>query len=144
LLTCFKTSSAFINSKNKYQEKMKKLIFLVTVIFLAASLNVMANKTSVEVKGPATAKKGTEVTFIINVTHKGNSKAHHTDWVYLKLNGKEIKRWEYNKETLPPSENFTVEYKLTVSEDCTLEAEGHCNLHGSAGTKTLAIKTEKN
>ncbi|MCU0460840.1 MAG: hypothetical protein MUF36_02305 [Bacteroidales bacterium] len=123
---------------------MKKLIFLVPLIFLLASLNVMANKTSVEIKGPATAKKGTEVTIMINVTHKGNSKAHHTDWVYLKLNGKEIKRWEYNKENLPTSETFTVEYKMMVSEDCTLETEGHCNLHGSTGTKTLVIKTENN
>lgn len=123
---------------------MKKLMFLVTVIFLAASLNVMANKTSVEVKGPATAKKGSEVTFVINVTHKGNSKGHHTDWVTIKFNGKEVKRWDYTKEKLPASENFTLEYKMVVPEDGTIEVQGHCNLHGSTGAKTLALKTTSN
>jgi len=121
---------------------MKKLIFLLPVVFLAASFNVMANKTSVEIKGPSTVKKGTEVTFVINVTHKGNSKAHFTDWITVKFNGKEVKRWEYTKTSLPSSENFTFEYKMVVPEDGTLEVQGHCNLHGSTGPKTLVIKTE--
>jgi len=123
---------------------MKKLMFLVPVIFLIASLNVMANKTSVEVKGPATAKKGSEVTFVINVTHKGNSKAHFTDWVTVKFNGKEVKRWEYTKASLPSSEKFTLEFKMVVPEDGTLEVQGHCNLHGSTGAKTIALKTTSN
>ncbi len=119
---------------------MKKLIFLIPVLFFFASLNLMANKTSVEIKAPATIKKGQEVTFVINVTHKGNSKGHHTDWVTLKLNGKEIKRWDYPKDSLPAAENFTLEYKMVAAEDGTLEAQGHCNLHGSAGAKSVALK----
>lgn len=123
---------------------MKKLMFLVPVIFLVASLNVMANKTSVEVKGSATAKKGSEVTFVISVMHKGNSNGHHTDWVTVKFNGKEVKRWDYTKEKLPASGNFTLEYKMVLPEDGTLEVQGHCNLHGSTGAKTLALKTTSN
>jgi len=123
---------------------MKKLMFLVPVIFLLASLNVMANKTNVEVKGPATVKQGSEVTFVITVTHKGNSKSHYTDWVTVKFNGKEVKRWEYTKTSLPSSEQFTLEYKMVVPEDGTLEVQGHCNLHGSTGAKTLALKTTSN
>jgi len=120
---------------------MRKLIFMTTVLFLFSGLNLMANKTSVDIKAPATVKKGTEVTITINVMHKGNSKMHHTDWVTLKLNGKEVKKWEYTKESLPSSDNFTVEYKMTIPEDGTLEAQGNCNVHGSAGPKTLAVKT---
>jgi hypothetical protein len=52
----------------------------------------MANKNQREIKAPAEIKKGTEVTLVINVFHKGNSKTHHTDWVFLKINGKEVKR----------------------------------------------------
>ena len=120
---------------------MKKLIFAITVLFIFSGLNLLANKTSVDIKAPATIKKGSEVTIVINVTHKGNSKMHHTDWVTLKLNGKEIKKWEYTKESLPATENFKVEYKMTVTEDSTLEAQGDCNVHGSAGPKTIVIKT---
>lgn len=120
---------------------MKKLIFLATVIFLFSGLSLMANKTSVTLKGPATAKKGSEVTIVIDVTHKGNSKMHYTDWVTLKFNGKEVKKWEFTKEKLPEAQDFKLEYKMVLSEDGTFEAQGHCNLHGSAGAKTLAIKT---
>jgi desulfoferrodoxin (superoxide reductase-like protein) len=119
---------------------MKKLIFLSTVFLLVSGLNLMANKTSVSVKGPSTAKKGTEVTIIIDVTHKGNSKMHYTDWVTLKLNGKEIKKWEFTKEKLPEAQDFKLEYKMVLTEDGTFEAQGHCNLHGSAGAKTLSVK----
>lgn len=120
---------------------MKKLILMTTVLLLICGQNLMANKTSVELKAPATVKKGSEVTIVINVTHKGNSKMHYTDWVTLKLNGKEIKKWAYTKESLPSSQSFTVEYKMTVTEDGTLEAQGHCNLHGSTGAKTIVMKT---
>jgi len=120
---------------------MKKLMFFVPVLFLFASLNLMGNKTSVEVKAPTTAKKGQEVTIVINVMHKGNTKVHHTDWVTLKFNGKEIKRWDYTKENIPASENFTLEYKMALPEDGTIEVQGNCNLHGSAGAKTLILKT---
>jgi desulfoferrodoxin (superoxide reductase-like protein) len=122
---------------------MKKLIFLIPVLFFLASLNLMGNKTSVEVKAPTTAKKGQEVTIVINVMHKGNTKAHHTDWVTLKFNGKEIKRWDYTKDNIPATENFTLEYKMVLPEDGTIEVQGHCNLHGSAGAKTLTLKTSK-
>jgi desulfoferrodoxin (superoxide reductase-like protein) len=114
---------------------------MTTVLFLFSGLNLMANKTSVEIKAPATVKKGSEVTITINVTHKGNSKMHHTDWVTLKLNGKEVKKWEYTKESLPATENFKLEYKMTVTEDGTLEAQGNCNMHGSAGPKSFVLKT---
>jgi len=120
---------------------MRKLILMTTVLFLFSGLNLMANKTSVDVKGPATVKKGSEVTITINVTHKGNSKMHHTDWVTLKLNGKEVKKWEYTREILPATENFKLEYKMTVTEETTVEIQGNCNMHGSAGPKTLVIKT---
>jgi len=119
---------------------MKKLFFLICTLFLFISAGLLANKTSVEIKAPAEIKKGTEVTLVISVFHKGNSNAHHTDWVLIKINGKEVKRWEYGKENLPAGGDFTLELKYVVNEDLSVETEGHCNLHGSAGSKSATIK----
>ena len=119
---------------------MKKLLFFLSFLFFFTSINLMANKTSVEIKAPAEIKKGTEITVIIEVFHVGNSKTHHTDWVILKINGKESMKWKYDKTSLPPEENFTLEFKYVVNEDITIEVQGNCNLHGSAGIKTATIK----
>ncbi len=122
---------------------MKKAALILLVLFGLGLTGVWANKTKVEIKAPAEVKAGTEVTITLNVIHKGNSKGHHTDWVYLKVNGKEVKRWEYNKNALPSGEVFTVEYKMPAGEQLNLEAEGHCNLHGTAGSAKAAINVTK-
>lgn len=122
---------------------MKKAAITLLVLFCLGLSGAWANKTKVEIKAPAEIKAGTEVSITLNVIHKGNSKSHHTDWVYLKINGKEVKRWEYNKNALPPGETFTVEFKYVAGEELKLEAEGHCNIHGTAGPANTAIKVLK-
>jgi len=125
---------------------MKKFVFVLAAMLVLSLTNVMANKTSVEVKAPEEAKKGTEITITINVSHSANSGMHHTDWVYLKINDVEVKRWEYSKDSLPPDADFTLEFKYTIPADVdtekglNIEAEGHCNIHGSAGPAAAAIK----
>lgn len=120
---------------------MKKYVTVTLILLCFAFANVLANKTSVEIKAPAEAKKGQEITITINVKHSANSGMHHTNWVYVKVDGKEVKRWDYDKKNLPPSNVFTLEYKFTPTADCTIEAEGNCNLHGSAGIQKATIKT---
>ncbi|MBN1790928.1 MAG: hypothetical protein JW830_10555 [Bacteroidales bacterium] len=122
---------------------MKKAALVLLVLFGLGLTGVWANKTKVEIKAPAEVKAGTEVTITLNVIHKGNSRAHHTDWVYLTVNGKEVKRWEYDKSALPSGENFTVEFKLTAGEELVIKAEGNCNLHGSAGSANFTVKVTK-
>lgn len=122
---------------------MKRFAVSFVALFCLFLTGTLANKTSVEVKAPTEVKAGTEVTIIINVMHSGNSKSHHTDWVYLKINGKEVKRWTYNKEFLPPDGNFTLEYKYVATEALKLEAEGHCNIHGTAGLESAVVKITK-
>jgi len=85
-------------------------------------------------------KAGTEVTITINIIHNGNSKSHHTEWVYLKINGKEVQRWSYTKSELPPEGNFSVEFKFVATENLNIEAEGNCNMHGTKGPATAEIK----
>ena len=120
---------------------MKRITVSFLVLFCLFLTGAMANKTSVEIKAPAEVKAGTEVTITINVMHSANSKGHHTDWVYLKINGKEVKRWTYDKTSLPPDSNFTLEFKYVATENLTIEAQGHCNMHGSAGVKSAVIKS---
>ena len=124
---------------------MKRLFFLSGMMFILSVLNAHANKTSVEISVPDSAKAGEEITIVIQVSHNGNSGFHHTDWVYLNVNDVEVNRWEYNRESLPPDADFTLEFKYVVPEDTdtgkeiSIEAEGDCNLHGSDGPATATI-----
>jgi desulfoferrodoxin (superoxide reductase-like protein) len=119
---------------------MKRFTFLLAGLFCFFLSGAFANKTSVEIKAPAEVNAGTEVTITVNVLHSGNSKSHHTEWVSLIINGKEIQRWNYTKEVLPPDANFTLEYKIIASEDLKIEAEGNCNMHGSKGPQSFTVK----
>lgn len=64
-----------------------------------------------------------------------------TKWVRVKVDGEEIKRWEYSMGSLPESARFTTEVTLLITGPCEVEAEASCNLHGSKGPgrKTIAV-----
>jgi desulfoferrodoxin (superoxide reductase-like protein) len=120
---------------------MKKLVFSFLALFCFFLTGALANKTSVEVNAPAEVKKGTEVKITVEVMHKGNSKTHHTEWVTIKINGQEVKRWSYTKELLPPGDQFTLEFTYVADEPLTVEVAGNCNIHGSTGSKTVVVQT---
>ncbi len=122
---------------------MKRTAISVLFVFFLGLSGVLANKTNVEVSVPSNVKQGDEITIVINVSHKGNSNAHHTNWVCLKINGKEVQRWAYAKNSLPSAGEFTVEYKVVVTESLYLEVQGNCNIHGSTGLKTAEVKVEQ-
>lgn len=124
---------------------MKKISLLfLTVIFIAFSGIAFANKTAVKISIPAQVKKGSQITITINVMHKGNAVGHHTDWVYLKINGKEVKRWTYDKNNMPPDGNFTLSYTYIVTENTlSIEAEGDCNIHGTAGPAKATAQVQQ-
>ncbi len=111
----------------------------ISVIAILFAVPVLANKTAVTIEAPASAQKGTTITVKINVTHSGNSSMHHTEWVYVKVNDKEVARWEFTRSVLPENENFTREVKVKVEGPLSIEAQGNCNMHGSAGKVTLPV-----
>lgn len=115
----------------------RKLFIIAVLIMLPLCL--VANRTSVTIVAPASADEGEEVTVKIEVSHRGNSARHHTDWVYLKINGEEVKRWEFSRTDLPEDSDFVLEYVFEITEDVELEAKGNCNLHGSTGEDTKKI-----
>ena len=115
---------------------------LSVFIFLLFSLSTFANKTSVKVIAPEKADKGSEITVKIEVNHIGNTKGHYTDWVWVKVNGEEYKRWEYSKENLPENQNFTLEFKIKAESNLEIIVEGNCNRHGSKGEDKVTVVVE--
>ncbi len=125
--------------KSKY-----KITSILTLFFIIFTSTVsFANKTSVKIVAPEKAEAGTEVIIKIEVTHIGNSKAHYSDWVVVKVNGEEFKKWEYTKNNLPKSQNFTLKFKIKVETDLEIIAEGNCNKHGSKEEDKVSIKVEQ-
>lgn len=122
--------------------KVAKLLVVIGVVVLIG-VPAFANKAGVEIKVPADAKKGTEVTITINVSHWGNSSTHFVDWVWVKADGKEIARWEFTSDKLPEGGSFKQEVKVIIDADTVIESQANCNLHGSTGAKSKTIKLRK-
>jgi desulfoferrodoxin (superoxide reductase-like protein) len=116
-----------------------KILFCFTVIFLLSTGAAMADKSAVNIDVPVSAAKGTEITIKLNVTHHGNNMFHYTNWVYVKVNEKEIARWNFSATRTPESEYFTKEVKYTINEPVQIEAEANCNIHGSTGISKASI-----
>lgn len=120
----------------------------VAILLITATLGllyapaVLADKTSVVIDAPDEAVTGSEITITVKVSHKGNNFMHHTNWVYVAVNGTEIKRWTYGNFSLPEGKEFDRTITWTVDGPTEITAEGNCNIHGSVGVarKTVAVK----
>jgi desulfoferrodoxin (superoxide reductase-like protein) len=118
----------------------KKLLFyfLFLAVFFAAQTS-FADKSSVTISAPEKAAKGSEVLIKLTITHSANSYFHYTNWVSLKVNGKEVSRWEFTRDKRPEEAVFSREFKIPVNEPMEVIAEANCNLHGSAGPANWKI-----
>ncbi len=120
-------------------KQLKVTAPLIAILYFTLTPLLFANKTSVDIRAPKEVNKGTEVTVTIEVLHNGNNIMHYTSWVYVKINGKEYKRWEYSSFNRPADEKFSLSFKIIVNEPLKIEAQGNCNIHGSHGKKTIEI-----
>lgn len=102
----------------------------------------LSNKTSVNFSAPDKVSKGENIRLNFNIVHKGNNVFHHTDLVTLKINGKEIKKWEWGMFHLPDSENFSLDFTVKAEQNLDIELEGFCNLHGSKGKQVKKVIVE--
>lgn len=109
------------------------IVFILAIVF---SVNLYANQSNVEIIAPETAVKGSEIIIKINISHSANNFMHHTNWAYIKINGKEVGRWEYPFD----SNDFSKEVKVKVTGQLDIEAMSNCNIHGSTGVKTKIIR----
>jgi desulfoferrodoxin (superoxide reductase-like protein) len=123
--------------------KMSGLVLSALSLIFALPEVVWANKASVSMVAPVSAAPGQEVVITVKVTHDGNSPVHYVNRVYLKINGNEIKTWEYTPLKRPDSGDFSLTYKYRVGADAKLTAEANCNLHGSAGPGNALIKAKQ-
>ncbi len=121
---------------------MKRIIQLI-LILTALTSSAMANKTAVSIMAPEKVKAGEEITLVIKVNHRGNSRFHFTKKVVARANKQEIGCWEFSASNRPEAENFTREIKLKIERETEITAEGSCNIHGSAGPAKTIIKIEK-
>jgi len=111
---------------------------MAAVLLLAAG-SAEANKSSVAIDTPVLAGTGGKVVLKITVSHSGNNFMHHTDWVRVRADGKEIARWDFSWRNLPENAIFTREVTLDVSAPLAIEAEADCNLHGSKGPAKITL-----
>jgi desulfoferrodoxin (superoxide reductase-like protein) len=98
-----------------------------------------ANKSSVTISAPETTGRGSEVLVKLSITHSANNFFHYTNWVTLKVNGKEYSRWDFSSGNRPEAADFTREVKIKVNDPIELIAEANCNMHGSAGPANWKI-----
>jgi desulfoferrodoxin (superoxide reductase-like protein) len=123
-------------------KSLKKIHWFVLLALLLVPCAAFADKTSVKIEAPDQAALNSDIKIILHVAHKGNNFLHHTNWVSLKINDKEVTRWEYSAFKRPDAGNFTLEYTVPVTGPLKITAEGNCNIHGSAGPaeKTVAVQ----
>jgi desulfoferrodoxin (superoxide reductase-like protein) len=114
------------------------LIFLVMIALLYGQ-DVCANKSTTSIEVPENITKGSEITIRVTVTHNANNFIHHTKWLQIMINGKEIARWDYTMGNRPEGSTFTKEIKYKAEGDIEIKAEASCNIHGSAGPSTVRV-----
>ena len=76
------------------------------------------------------APMGVMITIELQVMHEGNNIVHHTEWVRVKINGEEVKRWEFGMFSAADNEKFTLAMTHTMIAPIEIEAEASCNIHG--------------
>jgi desulfoferrodoxin (superoxide reductase-like protein) len=122
--------------------KLGLMLFLLVLVVGVYNGVCLADKSAVTIEAPDQAAKGTEILVKIHVTHSANSFFHYTNWVHVKVNGKDTALWDYSMTNRPEAAIFTKEVKLTVNEPLEVTAEANCNMHGSAGPakKKISLK----
>jgi desulfoferrodoxin (superoxide reductase-like protein) len=122
--------------------KVIGLFFFFFLAFLLAAQTSYADKSAVTISAPEAAAKGSEVVVKLTITHSTSNFFHYTDWVNLKVNGKEFSRWDFTRSNRSEEATFVREVKIPVNEPIELIAEANCNIHGSKGpaNRKIAIK----
>ncbi len=118
--------------------------FTLLLLGLGVSLFVPgqahADKAGASIQGPASAKKGEEITLRITFTHNSNSSSHFIEWARVMVNEKETARWDFSPAKLPEGPNFVREIRIPVQSPLRVAAQASCNKHGSKGVAVLDIQ----
>jgi desulfoferrodoxin (superoxide reductase-like protein) len=131
-------------SRQEGEGEMKALriigIFAVVLgIAIFISVPAWANRAETKIDVPENADKGSEITIKVTVIHSANNSFHHTEWLWIQVNGKEIAKWEYNSGNRPEGATFTKEIKVKVDGDLDIKSKASCNIHGSANDAVAKV-----
>jgi desulfoferrodoxin (superoxide reductase-like protein) len=119
------------------------MLFLMVLLVGGYNGVCFADKAAVAIEAPDQAAKGTEILVKIHVTHSTNSFFHYTNWVQVKVNGKDTAFWEYSMTNRPEGAKFTKEIKLMAKEPLEITAEANCNIHGSQGPAKMKVSLKE-
>jgi desulfoferrodoxin (superoxide reductase-like protein) len=120
-------------------KRMGKVLVLTILVFCWWVGMATANQSSVAIEAPQSVQKGVELTIRVTVTHSANTFLHHTEWLKVTVNQKEVARWDYTSNSLPEAAIFTKEIKLKAMENMDITAQASCNIHGSKGPGTVKV-----
>lgn len=121
--------------------RVLSVMMIVAVVCIGAGA-VHADKSDVEIDVPKTAVKGSTITVTLKVIHKGNNWFHYTDWLWVKINGKEVKRWDFTRTQRPEGAVFTRTVQVVVDAPLEITAQANCNLHGSVGQHSAMVAVQ--
>ena len=114
-------------------------ICLLAGVFVLAAGPAQANKASVAIEQSAQLNKDGKAVIKCTVSHSGNNFLHHTEWLRVSADGKEIARWDFSWKSKPESEVFTREVTVDAAAPVSIEAEASCNIHGSKGPAKITV-----
>ena len=123
---------------------MNRRKFIVSVggsflFFILGGKNAWANKAEAKIEAPESAAQGSEITIRVTATHSANNFFHYTEWLQIKINEKEIARWDFTGSNKPEAATFSREIKHRVEGDSEIKAKASCNIHGSAGEGVVKV-----
>jgi len=125
--------------------KVTRRFFVVSAIgvfFIGLPRPCRADRAEASIEGPREVSKGEEVVLKVTFSHSSNTPSHYVEWAYVRVNGKEVARWDFTPEKLPESARFTREVRGKIEGDTEITAQGSCNKHGSKGQATLRIRAK--
>jgi desulfoferrodoxin (superoxide reductase-like protein) len=119
-----------------------KLVLAAVIIMKCFAVSVYANASSVEITVPDNVKKGSTIIIHLKIIHNANNIFHYTDWAWIKINGKELARWDFTWNHRPEKEIFYRDVTYTMRGPVVVTAKSNCNLHGSAGEQSTNIQVK--
>lgn len=115
------------------------IICLAAGAFVLAAGTAQANKSSVAVEQSAQTGQDGKAVVKFTVSHSGNNFLHHTEWLRVSADGKEIARWDFSWKNKPEKEVFIREVPVDAAASVSIEAEASCNIHGSKGPAKITV-----
>lgn len=116
------------------------IVCFLAGIFVLMAGTAEANKSSVVIEQPVKFNESGRAVIQCTVRHSGNNFLHHTEWLRVSADGREIAHWDFSWTNKPEAEVFIREVAVDAAATVAIEAEASCNIHGSAGPAKMTLR----